>query len=346
MSSLLQTIFDLWHNTAAAPSANQADASTAAATGTAAAAPALTASAPAPTPPASPPASSGSQSADAGAGGGADGGAGGGTDAGPQQPPPYRPMPDIMARPPGGLILDAGPDPDPAHLRDPYFFPSTPADSLPGPQSYDSPDYDPRFQHDPSGAQPPGPDWAVGLQWDTTAPSPGTPQFNAQTPGMFEGSGNWQFDPTKPPIPPNPAPTPPPLLNQPGPQPPMAHVQSMTHVQSTTHVESTTHMESQNLTPSFHNNAILNPDGTSSTHYPDGTQDVRAPDGTCWRLAPSGTVTQSWQEPPAPQWQPPQSVAAAQPDGGMVVYHPDGSKELWHGGTAVARFDATGHPST
>ncbi|HEY3483246.1 MAG TPA: hypothetical protein VGL02_30600 [Streptomyces sp.] len=98
-------------------------------------------------------------------------------------------------------------------------------------------------------------------------------------------------------------------------------------------------------TPSFHNSNVLNVDGTSSAHYPDGTQDVRAPDGSCWRLAPNGAVVHAWQEPPAPQWRPPESVAAGQPDGGTVVYHPDGSKELWHGGAPVARFDPTGRPA-
>jgi hypothetical protein len=100
----------------------------------------------------------------------------------------------------------------------------------------------------------------------------------------------------------------------------------------------------QSWTPSFTNSAVLNVDGTTSTYHPDGTQDVRAPDGSCWRLAPTGAVVHAWQEPPAPQWRPPQSIAAAQPDGGTVVYHPDGSKELWHGGAPVARFDPSGRP--
>jgi hypothetical protein len=103
-------------------------------------------------------------------------------------------------------------------------------------------------------------------------------------------------------------------------------------------------VHTQSWTPSFSNSTVLNADGTSSTHYPDGTQDVRAPDGSCWRLAPTGAVLHAWQEPPAPQWQPPQSIAADQPDGGTVVYHPDGSKELWHKGAPVARFDPSGRP--
>lgn len=98
-------------------------------------------------------------------------------------------------------------------------------------------------------------------------------------------------------------------------------------------------------TPSFNTGGVLNADGTTSTHYPDGTQDVRAPDGTCWRLAPTGAVVHAWQEPPVPQWHPPHPVAARQPDGGTVVYHPDGSKELWHGGVQVARFDPSGQPA-
>jgi hypothetical protein len=97
-------------------------------------------------------------------------------------------------------------------------------------------------------------------------------------------------------------------------------------------------------TPSFSNSAVLNVDGTTSTYHPGGTQDVRSPDGSCWRLAPSGVVLHAWQEPPAPQWRPPESVAATQPDGGIVVYHSDGSKELWHGGSPVARFDPSGRP--
>ena len=98
-------------------------------------------------------------------------------------------------------------------------------------------------------------------------------------------------------------------------------------------------------TPSFSNSAVLNVDGTTSTYHPDGTQDMRSPDGSCWRLAPSGAVLHAWQEPPAPQWRPPESVAASQPDGGTVVYHPDGSKELWYGGAPVARFDPSGRPT-
>lgn len=100
----------------------------------------------------------------------------------------------------------------------------------------------------------------------------------------------------------------------------------------------------QGWTPTFTTSTVLNADGTTSTHYPDGTQDVRAPDGSCWRLAPGGAVVHAWQEPPVPQWHPQYSIAAGQPDGGTVVHHPDGSKELWHGGVPVARFDPSGQP--
>jgi hypothetical protein len=97
-------------------------------------------------------------------------------------------------------------------------------------------------------------------------------------------------------------------------------------------------------TPSFITSMSLNADGTTSIHHPDGTQDIRAPDGSCWRLAPGGAVVNAWQEPPVPQWRPPQSIAAAQPDGGTVVFHPDGSKELWQGDTQIARFGPDGSP--
>ncbi|HEY3629761.1 MAG TPA: hypothetical protein VGL21_02635 [Jatrophihabitantaceae bacterium] len=95
----------------------------------------------------------------------------------------------------------------------------------------------------------------------------------------------------------------------------------------------------------FHTPHVLNLDGTTTTHYPDGTQDVRAPDGRCWRIAPNGNIVHAWQEPPIPQWHPPEPTAGTQPDGGTVVYYPDGSKELWRDGLQTMLFDPEGHPA-
>jgi len=96
--------------------------------------------------------------------------------------------------------------------------------------------------------------------------------------------------------------------------------------------------------PTLKADHILAVDGTTHTYYPDGTQDVRAPDGNSWRIAPTGVVVTQWQETPAPQWQPPQSVSVSQPDGALVVHHPDGSKELWYAGRQQMSFDPIGRP--